>query len=92
MVFHVLAAIAVLLTNYLLKVNRTDWLITLMLTGLAWMAELFNTAIETLANRVTREQDPLIGRAKDLASGAVLTICIFAVICAVVVYWPYVVG
>src|ERR1700761_8794508 len=89
MLFHLAAAITVVVVNILLKVSQNDWLITLILIGLAWMAEIFNTAIEKLADRVTKEQDPLIGQVKDLASGAVLVICVFAVICAAVIYVPY---
>ncbi|MEO6630209.1 MAG: diacylglycerol kinase family protein [Mucilaginibacter sp.] len=89
MIFHVAAAIGVLAVNMLLKVNQTSWLITLVLIGLAWTAEIFNTAIEKLADRVTKEYDPLIGQVKDLASGAVLIICFFAVVCAVIIYLPY---
>ena len=89
MIFHLAAAIAVLSANILLKVSQIEWLITLILIGLAWMAEIFNTAIEKLADRVTKEQDPLIGQVKDLASGAVLIVCFFAVLCAVIIYLPY---
>jgi diacylglycerol kinase len=89
MVFHLAAAVAVLVANYLLGVSRTEWLITLMLIGVVWMAEIFNTAIEKLADRVTRDQDPMIGQAKDLAAGAVLIICFAAVVCALVIYCPY---
>ena len=87
--YHFAAAIAVLIVNYLLHISRTDWLITLMLIGLAWMSEIFNTAIEKLADRVSAEHDPLIGKAKDLAAGAVVIICFFAVICALIIYIPY---
>ncbi|WP_113635121.1 diacylglycerol kinase family protein [Nubsella zeaxanthinifaciens] len=89
MLFHLVAAILVIVLNTLLQVNKFDWLITLLLIGLAWTAEIFNTAIETLANRVTEQQDPLIGKTKDLASGAVLVICLFALICAAIIYFPY---
>lgn len=89
MIFHAIAAVAVVAANTLLKVNKTDWLITLVLIGLAWAAEIFNTAIEKLADRVTREQDPLIGQVKDLASGAVLIICCLATVCAAIIYLPY---
>lgn len=89
MLFHLVGAFAVLVVNSLLGVTQTEWLITLILIGLAWMAEIFNTAIEKLADRVTTERDPLIGQVKDLASGAVLIICILAVICAVIIYLPY---
>lgn len=89
MIFHLLAAIVVILLNICLNISKTEWLITLLLIGLAWMAEVFNTAIETLADRITKEQDPLIAKAKDLASGAVIIICGFAVVCALIIYLPY---
>ena len=38
---------------------------------LLMIVELLNTAIEKLADRVTREQDVEIGRVKDIASAAV---------------------
>jgi diacylglycerol kinase len=89
MLFHLAAAIAVLIVNVVLNISRIDWLITLMLIGVVWTAEIFNTAIEKLADRVTREQDALIGQAKDLAAGAVLVLSAIAVICAVIIYYPY---
>lgn len=89
MIFHLAAAIAVVLVNCLLHITKTEWLITFILMGMAWMAEIFNTAIEKLADRVTKEQDSLIGQVKDLASGAVLVICGFAAICALIIYMPY---
>ena len=87
---HAIAAVAVLLINYLLKVSRTDWLITLILIGLVWMAEVFNTAIERLADRITKDRDLLIGEVKDMSAGAVTIICVFAVACALIIYLPYV--
>jgi diacylglycerol kinase len=87
--FHIAAAIAVIVMNTTLRVSQAEWLITLMLIGLAWTAELFNTAIEKLADRVTKDYDPSIGQVKDMASGAVLIICFFAVICALIIYVPY---
>jgi len=89
MLFHLIAAIAVIVVNSMLKVTQTEWVITLVLTGLVWMAEIFNTALEKLADRVTKEEDPLIGQAKDLASGAVLVVCCFALICAIIIYAHY---
>lgn len=87
--FHLAAAAGVLLVNFLLPISQTEWLITLMLIGLVWMAEIFNTAIEKLADRVSQDPDPLIGQAKDLASAAVSILCLFAVVCALFIYIPY---
>ncbi len=90
MSFHLVAAVVVLIVNYLLKITQTEWIITIILIGLVWMAEIFNTAIEKLADRVNSDYDPMIGLAKDLAAGAVLIICLVAVICALIIYWPHV--
>lgn len=90
MLVHLPAAIVVVAVNSMLKVTQIEWLITLMLIGLVLAAEIFNTAIEKLADRLTTERDMLIGQVKDLASGAVLVICFFAALCAVIIYLPYV--
>lgn len=87
--FHLIAAFGVVSVNVLLRITRTEWLITLMLIGLVWAAEVFNTALEKLADRITKDQDLLIGQAKDLASGAVSVLCLIAVICALIIYVPY---
>ena len=89
MIIHLAAAVSVVAVNYVLHVTTTEWLITLILIGLAWMSEIFNTAIEKLADRVTKDQDPLIAQTKDLAAGSVLVICLIAVVCACVIYLPY---
>ena len=89
MIIHLIATIVVLIVNYLLEISRTDWLVTLMLIGVVLMSEIFNTAVEKLADRITQDQDPMIGHAKDLAAGAVLIIGAVAVVCAVIIYWPY---
>jgi diacylglycerol kinase (ATP) len=44
--------------------------------------ELLNTAIEKLADRVTRERDPHIGMAKDFGSAAV-----FCMLCLGALIW-----
>lgn len=38
---------------------------------LVMVVELLNTAIEKLADRVTQDRDPVIGRVKDMGSAAV---------------------
>ena len=50
------------------------------------MAELFNTALEILCDRVTSAHDEQIRRVKDAAAGAVLVAAIMSVIVAVIVF------
>ncbi len=54
---------------------------TLLLIGVlvfVLVIELINSAIEAVADAVTLEHHPLIGRAKDLCSAAVLLAILFA--------------
>jgi diacylglycerol kinase len=90
MIYHLVAAFAVVIVNVILEISHTEWLITLMLIGMVWSAEIFNTAIEKLADRVTQERDPIIGQVKDLASGGVLIIGVAAVVCGLIIYYPHI--
>lgn len=89
MIINLVAALAVMVVNYMLEISRLEWLISMILIGVVCAAETFNTAIEKLADRVTTEHDPMIGQVKDLAAGAVLIVCIAAAACGVIIYWPY---
>jgi diacylglycerol kinase (ATP) len=51
------------------------------------IVELLNTAIEKLSDRVTRDNDPLIKRVKDMGSAA-----IFLSLIAAGVTWIWIVG
>src|SRR5690606_41396694 len=53
-----------------------------------WMMELVNSAIEALADAVTLERHPLIGRAKDIGSAAVLLSLLLAAGVWLAVLWP----
>lgn len=89
---HLTAMFVVITLNILLRITRTEWIFSLMLVGLMLMAEIFNTAIEKLADRVTKEHDQSIANVKDLASGAVTLLGFFAVVCALIIYMPYCMG
>jgi diacylglycerol kinase (ATP) len=55
---------------------------------LVWIVELLNSAIEALADTVSREAHPLIGRAKDLGSAAVMGSLLLCGLTWAVVFWP----
>jgi diacylglycerol kinase len=50
--------------------------------------EAVNSAIEYLADKISPEQDPLIGKAKDIAAGAVLIAAIGAAIIGSLIFIP----
>lgn len=86
---HISAAMIVITAGFWLKVNRADWLWLVFAIGLVFTAEIFNSAIERLVDLKQPEQDPLAGKIKDLAAGAVLIAAITAAIIGVLVFWPY---
>jgi diacylglycerol kinase (ATP) len=56
---------------FLLSANTTQRFLLIGSVLFLMVVELLNTAIEKLADRVTREHDAEIGRVKDLGSAAV---------------------
>lgn len=53
-----------------------------------WVVELLNSAVEAVADALTVERHPLLGRAKDLGSAAVMLSLLFAAAVWAVVLWP----
>ena len=53
-----------------------------------WVVELLNSALEALADALSVEQHPLLGRAKDLGSAAVMLSLVFTAVVWAVVLWP----
>ncbi|MET3539304.1 diacylglycerol kinase (ATP) [Pontibacter aydingkolensis] len=86
---HVIASIVVAVMAYRFEVTRTEWCILIFCIGLVWMAETFNTALETLTNLVSPEHNLLAGKTKDLAAGAVLLASMTAAIVGLIIFIPY---
>ncbi|MEO6739243.1 MAG: diacylglycerol kinase family protein [Chthoniobacteraceae bacterium] len=86
---HLLATVLVVAAGLAFHVTRGEWLPLGFAIGIVWIAEAVNTALEVLADRITRERDEQIGRAKDLAAGAVLLAAITAAFIGMLVLGPY---
>lgn len=85
---HVICAILVILAGWLFKINSIEWLFLILCIGAVIAAELFNTAIERLCDKVESQYDDLIKKSKDVASAAVLILCIMSVIIALIIFIP----
>jgi diacylglycerol kinase (ATP) len=85
---HLVATVAVIIAGLFLKVSAVEWLFLIFAIAAVWVAEGLNTAVEMLADRITTERDPLIGRAKDVAAGAVLIASIASAICGAIIVIP----
>ncbi|HBP64420.1 MAG TPA: diacylglycerol kinase [Desulfosporosinus sp.] len=92
MKFHVVAGSGVLCIAALFGVTKFEWLILILAIGCVIGAEVMNTALEIVVDLVQPNFDLLAGRAKDVASGAVLVAVIQALIVGMVIFLPRLVG
>ena len=85
---HLLAAIAVIILGIIVKLNQIEWALMTIVIGLVFLAELLNSAIETLADLINPEWNELIKRAKDYSAAAVLISAIMAMIAGGLIFIP----
>ena len=92
---HIFVAIAVVALGLLVSLTRNEWMMVVISIGMVFSAELFNTAIENLAD-ILRDEDNLsyqaTKNARDLAAGAVLMVSIATAIVGAVIFLPKMVG
>lgn len=68
--------------------GRWQWLVMVGSVVLVWIVELLNSAIEALADAISVERHPMLGRAKDLGSAAVMLSLLMVVLAWGVALWP----
>ncbi len=89
---HLFATVCVIAAGAFFGVSPLEWCLLLICIGGVLMGEAVNSAVEKLADRITREHDPLIGAAKDIAAGAVLMFVCAAVAVGLIILIPKIVG
>jgi len=75
---HLLAASTIVLLALLLKVSLVEWCLLILCIVLVLAMEAMNSALEYLADKISPEQDELIGKSKDIAAAAVLFMLYFS--------------
>jgi diacylglycerol kinase len=86
---HLVAAIIVCSLGAYVGLESPEWLWVVSAITLVIVAEMINSAIERLCNRITTEQDPEIKIIKDISAGFVLLTSFYAVIIAAIIFAPY---
>ncbi len=85
---HAVASAVVLITGGLFCLTAAQWCYIVLAIMAVWTAEALNTALELLADVASPEFHPLVGKAKDVAAGAVLISAIGSVIIGLLVLGP----
>ena len=86
--FHAMAALVVLLLAIVLDLARWEWIALLLCIGAVISMEALNSALEELADALHPDHHPGIGRAKDLAAGAVLFVAVVAALVGALILLP----
>lgn len=85
---HLVFLIAALVLGAVVNLHPLEWCMVLLAAGLVIGLEAINTALEHLADAVHPDQHPLVGKAKDVAAGAVLFAAFISLIVGLLVFLP----
>ena len=83
---HIPTAVCAIGIAIFLRLDAISLSVLLLCVGMVFAAELFNSALESLAKSITSQHDENIRDALDTASGAVLTLAIIAAIVGAIVF------
>ena len=85
---HFMVMLLVISFVFIFKINKTEWLICILLFGFVITLELMNTAIETAIDICMPEINPKAKLAKDTSAGAVLVVAIVSVVIGIMIFGP----
>ena len=85
---HLFVACCVLIAGALLKISTREWIAVIFCIGGVIALELINSAIENMADFLTKEKNESIKKIKDLSAGAVLVAAIASAIIGLIIFLP----
>jgi diacylglycerol kinase (ATP) len=71
-----------------LELDALRWAVLVVSCSIVLVAEALNTGLEYACDAITTERHPMIGKAKDVAAGAVLVAALFAIIVGAILFIP----
>ena len=88
--FHLLATVCALAGGLVCGLQTFEWIAVLLCIALVNGLEALNSALEQTLDLLHPDTHPAVGRAKDLAAGAVLVAAIVSAAVGTLVFGPYV--
>jgi len=85
---HATATFLVIALGISVSLTSTEWLLLVLSISVVWVAESFNTALEYLADAITKDFHSSIKNAKDISAGAVLISAIGSLIIGLIIFVP----
>lgn len=85
---HAVAAVAAVGAGVWLRISPLEWCVVVISIAAVVAAEALNSGLEALADRITVEHDPLVGRAKDYGAAAVTLLAFAALVVGAIIFIP----
>ena len=85
---HLIAAILASVLGIILHISPWQWAVLAIAVFLVFIAEIFNSAIEKLADVVSPGYHEEIKKVKDYCAAAVLLASILAIITGIIIFLP----
>jgi diacylglycerol kinase (ATP) len=87
-IIHFVFTILVFSAALFFNVTGSELIAITLATGFVWAAELFNTAVEKLADTISKDTRPEIKFIKDVSAAAVLISALTAFITGIIIFFP----
>ena len=89
---HLLAVVIAITLGIILQINYLEWSLIIIVIGLVFLAELLNSALESLSDSVEPGLNDHIRKAKDYAAAAVLIAAFISLIVGGLIFIPILLG
>ena len=88
MKIHISIMTILMLLGIILKIQKIEWIICIILFGLVISLEMINTSIEIVVDMVMPNKNENAKNAKDISAGAVLIVAITSLIIGLIIFIP----
>jgi diacylglycerol kinase len=85
---HLFATVVVSIAGFVFKISKIEWIAVIFAIGFVIVLEIFNSAIENIADFVCPGEHDKIKKIKDLSAAAVLVSAIAALIIGSIIFIP----
>ena len=81
-------SVCFIIAGFYFNISKIEWLFQVLAICLVLSTESLNTAVEKLADFIHQNYHKKIGVIKDVSAGAVFFSAVFAIVTALIIYYP----
>ncbi len=85
---HIFFAVLAIYLGFLFQISSTEWMFLVLVIGLVFITESFNTAMEIDIDLTSPDFHPYARDTKDVAAGTVLIAVLLAGIVGIIIFLP----